>query len=233
MWFFLPGTPEEEGLPPVPGTAKTSQGASNAPTSQTALSLVFANPVIWLLGVTNLTVNAARALIADWGPTMLQEAKGLSSSEAGTVLMCFEFAGIAGMLFGGWATDRLAGGRVARVCVFMMTAAVLSLVGFWSLPGGVAGMAALCLFGFSLYGPQALTGVAVTNLCGKRLAGTSIGFISLFSYVGASLSGKICGNLVQSSGSWFTSVAAIAVTVAAGAVVFLTLWRTRAHNYER
>lgn len=229
LWLFLPGTPEEEGLPPIPGTDKVK---AKDDAKQGTFALVFANPVIWLLGVTNFTVNAARALIADWGPTMLQEAKGLSSSQAGTVLMFFEFAGIAGMLFGGWATDRLAGGRVPRVCVFMMAAAVLTLFGFWFLPAGLLGTLALCLFGFSLYGPQALTGVAVTNLCGKRLAGTSIGFISLFSYVGAALAGKICGSLVQANGSWFIPVATIAVTVAVGALVFLVLWKVKANNYE-
>jgi len=163
---------------------------------------------------------------------MLQEAKGLSSSQSGTELMCFEFAGIAGMLFGGWATDRLAGGRVPRVCVFMMASAVVALTGFWLLPAGIAGTAALCLFGFSLYGPQALTGVAATNLCGKHLAGTSIGFISLFSYVGASLSGKLCGSLVQSTGGWLQPVAAIAATVGVGTAVFLALWRVKADNYR-
>jgi len=246
MWIFLPGTPEEEGLPPCPGTevkSKSEEGKSADARSsiqtfkqsknQTIFHAVFANPVIWLLGITNLTVNAARALVSDWGPTMLQEAKGLSSSQAGTELMLFEFAGIAGMLFGGWATDRLAGGRVPRVCVFMMATAVAALVGFWILPAGFAGTVALCLFGFSLYGPQALTGVAATNLCGKHLAGTSIGFISLFSYVGASLSGKVCGTLVQQTGGWFQPVAVIAVTVGVGTVVFLSLWCVRAHNYEQ
>lgn len=235
LWFCLPGTPEEEGLPPIPGTDK-SVGSSKNETDKRArapgFGRVFKSPVIWLLGITNLTVNAARALIADWGPTMLQEAKQLSAAETGTVIMCFEFAGIVGMLFGGWATDRLAGGRVPRVCVFMMSAAVAALIGFWLFPSGIAATAALCLFGFALYGPQALTGVAATNLCGKHLAGTSIGFISLFSYVGAAVSGKICGTLAQSTGAWQVPVMIVAANLAVGAAIFLGLWRVKAHNYE-
>jgi hypothetical protein len=42
---------------------------------------------------------------------MLQEAKGFDPSETGTVIMLFEFAGIGGMLFAGWATDRFFGGK--------------------------------------------------------------------------------------------------------------------------
>ncbi len=234
VWLWLPGTPEEEGLPPCPGTEAGGGDeveATRQPGKKTLLHAVFLSPAIWLLGLTNFTINAARSLVADWGPTMLQEAKGLASGEAGTVIMLFEFAGIAGMLFAGWATDRLAGGRSPRVCLFMTALAALALFGFWTLPAGFASAAAMCAFGFFLYGPQALTGVAATNLGGKRFAGTSIGFISLFSYVGVSVSGKVCGSLAQSSGGWRQPVLAVVATAAAGAVLFLSLWRTKANNY--
>jgi len=145
--------------------------------------------------------------------------------------MLFEFAGIAGMLVSGWVTDRFAGGRSPRVCVFLMALTAAFLWIFWTLPSGAASGAALCAAGFCLYGPQALTGVAATNLCGKRFAGTSIGFISLFSYIGVSISGKVCGSLAQSTGGWQTSVGVIACTAAAGMVFFLMLWRAKANNY--
>ena len=212
MIFWLPGTPKEEGLPDLPGTdvAREKRQECRFPEEKsqvgeaTLLSLhdqpsmarmVFLNPVIWMLGVANFTINAVRALIADWGPTMLQEAKGFDPGSTGTVIMLFEFAGIAGMLFAGWATDRFCGGRAPRLCVFLMALTAGLLAAFWFLPAGVAGAAALCLGGFCLYGPQALTGVTATNISTKHFAGTSIGFISLFSYVGASVAGKVCGNL--------------------------------------
>ena len=247
MLVWLPGTPKDEGLPDLPGTGIASRPnnptiqQSNNPTIQqsntnTALRMVFLNPVIWMLGLCNFTINASRALVADWGPTLLQEAKGLTSSEAGTVIMFFEFAGIVGMLFAGWATDRLFGGRAPRLCVFLMALTAGLLAAFWFLPaGGWTGflaMAALCLSGFCLYGPQALTGVTATNTSTKMFAGTSIGFISLFSYIGVSVAGKVCGSLAQSTQSWHLPVMVIAATAAAGAALFLCLWRTRASSYE-
>lgn len=241
MIFWLPGTPKEEGLPDLTGT-EVGEGRdevhgeethnSQLSTHNSALHMVFLNPVIWMLGVANFTINAVRALIADWGPTMLQEAKGFNSSSTGTVIMLFEFAGIAGMLFAGWATDRFCGGRAPRLCVFLMALTAGLLAAFWFLPAGVAGAAALCLGGFCLYGPQALTGVTATNISTKRFAGTSIGFISLFSYVGASVAGKICGNLAQSFGGWRLPLLVMVATAAVGAAVFLCLWRTRANSYE-
>lgn len=238
LLIWLPGTPEESGLPPCPGTEK--EGASivasddrhDRHAAEGVYRAVFLNPVIWILGLANFTINASRSLVADWGPTMLLEAKGLSSGECGTVIMLFEFAGIAGMLFAGWATDRWAQGRSPRVCLFMMGLAAAALLAFWMLPIGLLAKTSLWAFGFFLYGPQALTGVAATNLCGKRNAGTSIGFISLFSYAGVAVSGKVCGNLAQSSGGWQQPVTAIIITTLVGMVFFLAMWKARADNYQ-
>ena len=244
MLVWLPGTPKDEGLPDLPGTEVGERGTENGEetrnsqlaTRNSVLRMVFLNPVIWMLGLCNFTINAARALVADWGPTMLQEAKGLTSSEAGTAIMLFEFAGIAGMLFAGWATDRFFGGRAPRLCLFLMALTAGPVAAFWFLPsGGATGflaVAALCLAGFTLYGPQALTGVTATNTSTKLYAGTSIGFISLFSYVGVAVSGKVCGNLAQSSGGWQLPVFAIVGTAIVGAVLFLALWNARASGYK-
>ncbi len=254
MWIWLPGTPKEEGLPDLPGTevAREKRQECRFPEERStqigeaALSplhdqpsmarMVFLNPVIWMLGLCNFSINAARALVADWGPTMLQEAKGLTSSEAGTAIMLFEFAGIAGMLFAGWATDRLFGGRAPRLCVWLMALTAGLIAAFCFLPaGGVTGflaVAALCVAGFTLYGPQALTGVTATNTSTKLYAGTSIGFISLFSYIGVAVSGKVCGTLAQSTGGWRMPLLVIAVVAGVGAVLFLLLWNVRANSYD-
>ena len=254
MLVWLPGTPKDEGLPDLPGTEGREQGMGNGErgmgngeetlnsepgtrnskleTHNSALRMVFLNPVIWMLGLINVTINAVRALVADWGPTMLQEAKGFTPSESGTVIMLFEFAGIVGMLFAGWATDRLCGGRAPRLCVFLMLLTAALFAAFWFLPSGIVGAAALCLGGFCIYGPQALTGVTATNLSTKRFAGTSIGFISLFSYLGVSIAGKVFGNLAQSSGGWALPLMVTATTAFVGAGLFLCLWRTRANSYE-
>ena len=246
MWFTLPGTPKEEGLPDLPGTegvkgergkVKGEEGRVEGDARLSAMRMVFLNPVIWMLGLCNFGINATRALVADWGPTLLQEAKGLTSSEAGTVIMLFEFAGIAGMLFAGWATDKLFGGRAPRLCVFLMALTAGLLAAFWFLPaGGWTGplaMAALCTAGFCLYGPQALTGVTATNTSTKVFAGPSIGFISLFSYIGVSVSGKVCGSLAQSSHGWYQPLLFIVVVAMTSCVLFLCLWNVRANSYGK
>ena len=244
MWLYLPGLPREEGLPDLPMTeaggvrsstaeAQSEPGLANR---SSALRMVYLSPVIWMLGLCNFAINAARALVADWGQTMLQEEKMLSPFWAGVVNGGFEFAGIAGMLFAGWVTDRFFGGRAPRLCVFLMLLTAIFLLLFFFLPAGgvtgVLGAVALCMAGFCLYGPQALTGVTATNTSTKAFAGTSIGFISLFSYIGASVSGKVCGSLADMSGAWRVPVLVIAGVVVVGAVLFLLLWNVRANSYD-
>ena len=226
MWFILPGTPEEEGvsIPSGNGDRKTT-AVPSLECGSSALSDVFLNPAIWMLGLCNFTINAVRSIVADWGPTMLQEAKGFSSSEAGTVIMLFEFAGIGGMLLSGWMTDRLFAGRAPRLCAILMLFTAVFLVLFCAVSSPVLSSSALILAGFMLYGPQALTGVSATNLSSKSLTGTAIGFISLFSYIGVSVSGKMCGSLAQSSGGWSLPVYTMAVTSVVGMAFFVTLWR--------
>ena len=228
MWLALPGTPEEEGF----GEANSFVGLGPSSSPQiarpSAMRNVFLSPAIWMLGLCNFSINAVRSLVADWGPTMLQEAKGFSASESGTVIMLFEFAGIVGMLASGWATDRLFGGRAPRLCVFLMALTALLLAAFWILPSAAVASVALIVAGFTLYGPQALTGVTATNLATKSLTGTAIGFISLFSYIGVSISGKLCGNLAQDCGGWSVPVFAMSGVAVCGTLFFLTLWRARA-----
>ena len=65
----------------------------------------------------------------------------------------------------------------------------------------------------------------------KRFAGTAIGFVSLFSYAGVSVAGKVCGNLAQSSGGWCLPLLAIVGTAAVGALLFACLWTARADAY--
>lgn len=236
MLFWLPGTPKEEGLPDLPGTGDVSAAKSEEPgrtgdSGGSVMKMVFLSPVIWMLGFTNFAINAVRALIADWGPTLLQEAKGFDSSGAGTAIMLFEFAGIAGMLFAGWATDRFFGGRAPRLCVFLMALTAALFAAFWFVPSQTLGVAALCAGGFCLYGPQALTGVTATNTATKRFAGTSIGFISLFSYVGGAVANKVFGNLAHSSGGWQLPILATVATAIVGTVLFMSLWRVRASSY--
>ena len=161
--------------------------------------LVFSNPYIWLLSFANFFVYAVRYGILDWGPTFLKEARGINLSNATWIVAAYEGAGLLGMLWGGWITDRVFGGRAARACFFYMICCTGALVMFWKLPNQtwISSTILLCLSGFFIYGPQSLIGTAAAKLATKRAAAAAIGLTSIFGYLSTTVSGVGIGALVD------------------------------------
>ena len=247
LFFTLPGTPEEEKLDISTGlTGLTRLKESSNPEdpvnhvkdavqSVTAAKRVYLNPTMWVLGASCFMVYLARFAILDWGPMLLKEAKGVSLAGAGWTVATFEIAGILGTLFSGVATDRLAGGRAPRVCLFMMLGAAAGLAAFWFLPPGsptVLYILALAFAGFCIYGPQAMTGATAVNIATRRFAGTAVGFTSLFSYGSVLFSGWGMGFLAERTGGWAVPFLSVVVATVVGAGLFALLWKTKPNGYD-
>ena len=225
----LPDTPPSLGLPEVEGTeqAANAEGFSSA-----LLKQVFGNPYIWLLALGSFCVYIVRYAVLDWGPTFLTEMKHIKLTHSGWMVAGFEVSGVAGMLICGWLTDRVFGGRGARLCVISMALAGVSVLLFWKLASQSLwlNLLLLCLAGFFIYGPQALVGIVVANLATKRLAATAIGFTSLFSYASTLVSGWGLGVLVDHYG-WTTALAGLTAVAALGTLLFALVWPAKGHGY--
>lgn len=230
----LRDTPSSVGLPEIADTEIKGARTSDTVDRQFLRERVFCNPLIWMIGCANFTINLVRFAVLDWGPTLLKESKGVTLDHAGWMVAAFEIAGIIGMLAAGWITDRYMRGRAPRTCVFCMAGAALFMFLFWMMPGDTPVwllFATLLAAGFCIYGPQALTGVTAANISTKKLAGTSIGFTSLFSYASVIVSGVGMGALAQHFGWYYAYIVIIAVALA-GAFIFLLLWNAKANAYE-
>jgi OPA family glycerol-3-phosphate transporter-like MFS transporter/OPA family sugar phosphate sensor protein UhpC-like MFS transporter len=225
----LPDTPPSLGLPEVAGT---EQAASAEGFSSALLRQVFGNPYIWLLALGSFCVYILRYAVLDWGPTFLTEMKHIKLAHSGWMVAGFEVSGVVGMLICGWLTDRVFGGRGARLCVISMALAGVSFFLFWKLASQSLwlNLLLLCLAGFFIYGPQALVGIVVANLATKRLAATAIGFTSIFSYASTLISGWGLGALVEHYG-WNTALAGLTGVAALGTLLFVLVWPAKAHGY--
>ncbi len=237
LLFALRDTPPSLGLPEVEGTAKKAGGAGETVAAEEGFSSflmrqVFTNPFIWLVALANFFVYTMRYAVLDWGPTFLSEARHIKLSHAGWMVAAFEISGVAGMLFSGWITDKVFGGRGARTSVFFMILAGASMMLFWKLPNQsrLVSAALLCSAGFFIYGPQALVGTIAANLGTKRAAATAVGFTGLFGYASTILSGWGLGALVQRYG-WDAGFAGLLAVAIVGTLLFALAWPAKAHGY--
>ena len=236
--IFLRDTPSSVGLPELEGT-ETKDKKDAAATKGTEYRAflrkhVFGNPLIWILGIANFFVYVVRFSVLDWGPSLLSQSKGVSMEHAGWLVAMFEIAGIAGMVFAGWATDRWLKGRAHRTCVFCMAGAALFVFLFWRLPADAPVwllFATLCAAGFCIYGPQALIGIAAANQATKHAAATANGLTGLFGYASTLVSGVGLGYLAQHYG-WDLAYVGILAMALVGMAVFLLMWRARADGYD-
>ena len=191
-------------------------------------------PMIWALAVADFFVYVVRFAVLDWGPTFLQESRGLSASMAGWTVAIFELFGITGMLLAGWISDRFLGGRSQRTCVICMAGVILFISLFFALPASTNPTILLLILaaaGFFLYGPQALIGVIASNHATKKAASTANGVIGMVSYVSVVVSGVGFGFISDHFGWRWVFITMIAMAVI-GLLVLLTMWNTKSDGYE-
>lgn len=77
---------------------------------------------------------------------------------------------------------------------------LLSVGSLWLMPFASYVMQAACFFttGFFVFGPQMLIGMAAAECSHKEAAGAATGFVGLFAYLGASLSGWPLAKVLRS-----------------------------------
>lgn len=235
IWFMMPDTPPSVGLPEFAGTESREDAIESQQDFKAFVGRqVFKNPYIWLLSMANFFVYLIRFAVFDWGPTLLTEAKHVKITEATWMISAFELFGFLGALIGGWLTDRLLGGRAARMCVIYMSLSAVSLVLFWKVEtqSKLVLTGLLCATGFFVYGPQCLLAIACANLATKRAAATAVGLTSIFGYASTMLSGWGFGTLVQYYG-WNTGFACLIACAIIGTILFILAWPAKAHGYHK
>jgi len=204
MWVFLRDRPQTMGLPSVADWRNDRVEPAATParpksTWQTQLSIL-SLPSIWLLAVASATMTMTRYGMNSWGMLYLQEAKGYSDLQAGGLLALNPLAGLAGCATYGFVSDKLFAARrppLNLICAVLEIAA-LSIMFFAPAGHPVLLAAAFLVYGFSINGlVTSLGGLFAVDISPKKAAGAAMGFIGVFSYVGAAIQERISGSLIR------------------------------------
>ncbi len=225
--IFMRDTPQSVGLPTIeeykndyPSTSVDDR-ERELPASEILFKYVLNNKILWIYAAANVFVYIVRYGVVNWAPTYLTEVKGYSITNSALQSSLYELAGIPGMLFSGWASDKLFHGRRSPVMVISMTLVAAAVVLYWQNPKGnyLVDSIALISIGFLIYGPVMLIGVAACDLVPKKAVGTAAGLTGLFGYLGATAAEVGIGFTVQQFG-WNMG---FTVIIAAGAIATILL----------
>ena len=153
-----------------------------------------------MLALASATMYMTRYAMSSWGILYLQEAKGYSIVEAGGLLALYPLAGLAGCVSYGFISDKLfQARRPPRQPPLRGFGNPGADVLFFGPPGHPVLLAgAFLAYGFSIDGLMtSLGGLFAVDIAPKRAAGAVMGFIGVFSYVGAAVQERISGLLIQ------------------------------------
>jgi len=203
---FLPERPRVLGLPSVADWrndhAASIASANHAKESVWRTQLrILAIPSIWILALASASMYVTRYAINSWGNVYLQEIRGFDLFDANLFIFFNTAAGILGCLAYGFISDKWFNARRPPSNLMFGSMELLPLfVIFWGPNDPVILATALVVYGFGLSGILAsLGGLFAIDIAPKRVAGAAMGFIGIFSYVGAGMQDYISGKLISDS----------------------------------
>jgi OPA family glycerol-3-phosphate transporter-like MFS transporter/OPA family sugar phosphate sensor protein UhpC-like MFS transporter len=242
VFFTLRDTPSSVGLPEVEeldhkGEGKhTEQELKGKAYKHFVNKLVFRNPIIWILALTNFCVYVIRFTILEWGTSFLTQYKGFEIALSANIVAMSELAGgVLGTLAAGWFTDKFMHNRAQRTCLIGTIGATICFLLFWRTPADAHWFFSallICLSAFFIYAPQALLGVAASQQATKKVCATANGILGIFGYAATTIAGIGFGYLADKFG--WNSVFIVAVIFGViGSLIIATLWKAPADGYDK
>jgi OPA family sugar phosphate sensor protein UhpC-like MFS transporter len=163
----------------------------------------------------------------------LIEIKHYSMQDAGMCIFWFEWGGLAGSLCAGWMSDLIFSGKRNPVNILFTMVILLLLFAFKVITHSsiLLDSIFIFLFGFFIFGPQMLIGMAAAEMSHKKATATATGFVGYFAYLGAAVAGGPLGALTQVWG-WDVYIMTLFGCGALAVVIMLPLWSAQ-NNPQR
>jgi len=229
--------PQSLGLPPVEeymgeeSDITDTDAGKSIPYKDIVMKYIFKNPGMWIVCLANLFLYVIRYSVLDWGTTFLTESKGADITQAAWIVGGYELAGLAGMLIGGWAMDKVFKGYGGRTCSIYMALCGIFIYLFWRLPIQSVYINGLLIWGagFMTYGPQCLVAVIAANMVPKSAGAADIGLTGLFGYMSTVISGWGLGAIVDKYG-WDIGFLMLVIAAVIAMICFILLWNSNPHS---
>ena len=206
LYRYLQDRPQTLGLPSIAewskdGSADARPGEHDASRIWKDQLKVLAIPSMWVIALASSTMYITRYAINSWGNVYLQEIRGFDLFDANLFIFLNTAAGILGCVAFGYLSDKVFDARRPPAnLIFGLMELVPLIVIFYGPNNSTVLAIALVVYGFGLSGILAsLGGLFAIDIAPKRVAGAAMGFIGIFSYIGAGMQDYISGKLIYDS----------------------------------
>lgn len=167
-------------------------------------------------GVYNLVLRAAFTFT----PSFLVEYRGMDVVAAGLLAAALPFAGIIAKVSSGFVAERA--GRRLSICGATALSAVF-LASLAALPGDSYVAVNLVALGLTVYSFSPIIYASTAASLPSGLKATGLGAVTMLGSVVGAVSTSLVGALIDSHGYVFTFASVAGATLAATAVIYLTL----------
>lgn len=202
IWFFVlifhPNRPEDVGLPPLednnPETPEENE-ANNVQTNKLGWTRHVVIMIL-IMGTIYFCIKFLRYALWSWVPLFLQVNFNIAKDNAGYLSTVFDLFGFAGVIFAGFASDRIFKGRRALLSFLMLLLMTVGFIIMFKLGAGslLYFTVSLGITGFMLYGPDSLlSGVGAIDVGSKKGALAAAGIINGIGSIGPIIQEEIIG----------------------------------------
>jgi len=199
-YLFVRDHPRDKGWPQVrPGTGR----AATTPSSLLGgMKSVLCSSRLWPISIwAFFNVGLIFALGSMWSVPFLQQVYGMTKAQAAGIQVTFALGLILGSPAASFLANRLGRRPVFRLCSLLL---FLSSLAFYLIPQGLP-PAALYLLFFLLYlaggSPGSVLAVYSKELFDPAIAGTSVGLVNFFPFLGGGVFQVIMGAILEAGGA--------------------------------
>ena len=234
IWFgvlFLhPNRPQDVGLDPIIDEDELEEEVEEQEEGEKQ-GLGWDREVVFTIvtmGLIYFGIKFLRYALWSWVPFLLNNNFGLAGDDAGYISTVFDIFGFAGVIFAGFASDKLFKGRRSFLSFIMLFLMALSFVLMYTM-----GSTSLLYFtismglaGFMLYGPDSLiSGVGAIDIGSKRGAVVAAGIINGTGSIGPIFQEEIIGWMYEKYDHAITPIFLLLLFVASiTALITFILW---------
>lgn len=202
--FFLHNSTESKGLPSIEELSGEEQPKELSPEEKRAQTrklqaAVIRNPGVWILALASAFMYMSRYAINEWGIIFLQEARGYSIKEAGTLIGINPIFGVLGTVFSGWLSDAVfKGDRKYPAFVAGILEAISLALFLFGGPQKWVVILSMVLFGIAIgVLISFLGGLMAIDLVPRQATGAALGIVGMASYAAAGLQNVVTGILLD------------------------------------